>query len=88
MISHDLKLAGCAHLWAEEVFVLELDPWQELALKTSSKQSIWNICRQGGKSSISTLKSLHKSIYSPGSLTLMISKSERQSGEKEHFLLA
>jgi hypothetical protein len=81
MISHDLKMAGCAHLWAQESFNLSLDPWQELALKTSSKQSIWNICRQGGKSSIAALKSLHKSIYTPGSLTLMISKSERQSGE-------
>jgi hypothetical protein len=81
MLSHDLKLAGKPSFWAQEVFNLELDGWQIQALNSSSKQSIWNICRQGGKSTIAALKSLHKSVYTPGSLTLMISKSERQSGE-------
>jgi hypothetical protein len=81
MLSHDLKLAGKPSYWAYESFGLELDGWQIQALNSSSKQSIWNVCRQGGKSSIAALKSLHKSVYTPGSLTLMISKSERQSGE-------
>jgi hypothetical protein len=67
--------------WAKDCFGLELDPWQCQALKAPSKQSIWNIHRQAGKSSIASLKALHRAIYYPGSLTLMISKSERQSGE-------
>jgi hypothetical protein len=34
-LKHDLKMAGRPDFWAEESFDIQLDPWQELALKTS-----------------------------------------------------
>lgn len=55
--------------------------WQVEALRSTARQSIWNIHRQGGKSSVAAVKALSKAIFRPGSLTLMISPSERQSGE-------
>jgi hypothetical protein len=68
-------------LWAQECFGLELDPWQIRALRASAKRSIWNIHRQAGKSSVAAIKALHKNIFKPRSLVLMVSPSLRQSGE-------
>ncbi len=49
--------------WARDTFSLELDPWQIRALRASAKRSIWNIHRQGGKSSVAAVKALHKNIF-------------------------
>jgi hypothetical protein len=68
-------------MWARESFSLDLDSWQIRALRASAKRSIWNIHRQGGKSSVAAAKALHKNIFKPGSLVLMVSPSLRQSGE-------
>jgi hypothetical protein len=69
-------------LWAAETLELEQpDPWQVKALRSPAKKSIWNIHRQAGKSSIAALKALHRNIYKPGSLVLMVSPSLRQSSE-------
>jgi hypothetical protein len=68
-------------LWATESFSLELDPWQIDALGSPARQSVWNLHRQAGKSTLASIKALNKSIFKPGSLTLMVSPSERQSGE-------
>jgi len=81
MLSSDLKMALDASIWAQESFDLALDPWQISALQSTKKRSIWLIHRQGGKSSIAALKALHRMIYAPGSLVLIISPSERQSLE-------
>lgn len=67
--------------WAEDSFSLNLYPWQKKALLSNARQSIWNIHRQGGKSSLAATKALHKALFKPGSLTLVVSPSERQSGE-------
>jgi hypothetical protein len=80
-INKDLEYALNPAQWAEDVLGVKLDPWQVQALRSSAKQSIWNIHRQAGKSSIASIKALGKAIFKPGSLTLMVSKSERQSGE-------
>jgi hypothetical protein len=66
--------------WASESFGLNLYPWQKGALQNPSRQSIWLIHRQGGKSSCAGLKALHKAIYDPG-LILLVSRAERQSQE-------
>ena len=81
MLSSDLKMSLDPVIWAETNFSLTLDPWQQDALQSTSRRSLWNVHRQGGKSVIASLKGLHKAIYVPGSLILMISPSERQSGE-------
>ena len=80
-VNNDLAYALDPVLWSKEVLGLHPDPWQIQALRFSAKQSIWNIHRQAGKSSIAAIKALDKAIFKPGSLTLMVSKSERQSGE-------
>jgi hypothetical protein len=67
--------------WAMDCLGLEPDPWQIRALRASAKRSIWNIHRQAGKSSVAAIKALHKNIFRPGSLVLMVSPSLRQSGE-------
>ncbi len=68
-------------LWAEECFDIELDPWQIEALQSTSHRSLWNIHRQGGKSSIAALKGVHRAIFKPGALVLLVSPSLRQSSE-------
>lgn len=69
-------------LWSAEVLGIEQpDPWQVDALRSPAKRSIWNIHRQAGKSTISAIKALHRNIYKPGSLVLMVSPSLRQSSE-------
>ncbi len=59
----------------------ELDPWQRDALTASHKRAIWLASRQSGKSTIAALLALHTALYQPGSLTLLISASFRQSSE-------
>ena len=60
---------------------VEPDPWQERALRTESKQSLWCCSRQAGKSTVAALFALHQALYYPGSLVLLVSPTLRQSGE-------
>jgi Terminase large subunit, T4likevirus-type, N-terminal len=50
-------------------------------LSSTAPQIALNICRQGGKSTICALKAAHQALYEPGSLTLLISRGQRQAGE-------
>ena len=54
---------------------------QTRILRSRSRRVLINASRQFGKSSISSVLSLHDSVYRPGSLTLIVAPSERQSGE-------
>jgi len=60
---------------------LRPDPWQLAALRSRAARSLWNVCRQGGKSCVAGVLACHQALYVPGSLTLLISPSERQSKE-------
>src|SRR6266852_5215045 len=57
------------------------DPWQARTLRSPSRQIELNITRQGGKSTTVSALALHTAIYQPGSLTLLLSPSQRQSRE-------
>lgn len=57
------------------------DPWQTQVLRTSADRVILNCSRQSGKSFISSVLGLHTAIYQAGSLVLLLSPSQRQSGE-------
>lgn len=59
----------------------ELDPWQRGVLLSVSRQIILLVTRQGGKSTVSSIRALHKALYSPGSLVLLLAPSYRQSKE-------
>jgi len=60
---------------------LEPDPWQSDLLRSSSKRQLVLCSRQSGKSTMAAVAACHEALYSPGSLTLLVSPSERQSGE-------
>lgn len=57
------------------------DEWQTRFLRSSSKRIILNCSRQSGKSTTTAVLAAHTGIYQPGSLTLLVSKSLRQSSE-------
>ena len=59
----------------------EPDPWQADALRSTASRALLNVHRQGGKSQVASLKAIHCATYQPGSLVLVVSPSQRQSGE-------
>jgi len=74
--------------FAREHLKLELDPWQEEVLTGDWKRALLNVTRQGGKSTVAALLGLYEALYRPGSLTLIVSPSDRQSGELFRKLVA
>jgi Terminase large subunit, T4likevirus-type, N-terminal len=59
----------------------ELDPWQLNVLDTAQQKIIMNCSRQSGKSTIAALLGLRVALYEPAALVLLVSPSQRQSGE-------
>jgi hypothetical protein len=57
------------------------DPWQARMMRSSAPRILLNCSRQSGKSSMAGGLAVHTAIYDPGSLTLMLSPTQRQSGE-------
>lgn len=65
----------------DEHLDLDLDEWQADVLTAPWKRCLLNVTRQGGKSTVAALLGLHEALYRPGSLTLIVSPSDRQSAE-------
>lgn len=57
------------------------DEWQENVLRYNGDRLIMLCSRQTGKSTVASIMALHKALFNPGSLTLVVSPSQRQSGE-------
>jgi Helicase len=57
------------------------DPWQTRVLRSDAPRTLLNCSRQSGKSTIAALASIHTALYEAGSLTLLLSPSQRQSAE-------
>jgi hypothetical protein len=57
------------------------DPWQARVLRSTSRRMLLNASRQSGKSTTTAGKAVHTALYAPGSLSLLLSPSLRQSGE-------
>jgi len=68
-------------LFAREALGFEADEWQQSLLRTEQPQVILNCSRQSGKSTVTAIKALHKAVFRPDSLILLISPSLRQSKE-------
>lgn len=66
---------------ADEHLDLDLDEWQVDVLTAPWKRGLLNVTRQGGKSTVAALLGLYEALYRPGSLTLIVSPSDRQSAE-------
>ncbi len=60
---------------------LEPDGWQEDLLRSTSKRTLLNCCRQSGKSTMAALIGLHKALYYPNSVVLLLAPALRQSQE-------
>jgi hypothetical protein len=67
--------------FAKEALGFVADPWQETLLRTTERQVILNNSRQSGKSTVTAIKAVHRAIFTPDSLVLLISPSLRQSKE-------
>ena len=67
-------------LLAEDAGIVP-DPWQANLLRSSSDRILINACRQGGKSTACGILAAHRAVYHPKSLILLLSPSQRQSGE-------
>ncbi len=59
----------------------ELDAWQRDVLLSGAHQIILLVTRQGGKSTVSSIRALHRALYTPASLVLLLAPSYRQSKE-------
>ena len=59
----------------------EPDEWQRDVLRSTGRRMLLNCCRQSGKSTTVAILALHRALYEPSSLTLLLSPSERQSKE-------
>lgn len=57
------------------------DPWQAAVLRATASRQLLNCSRQSGKSTTAATLALHTALYTPGSLVLVLSPSQRQSGE-------
>ena len=60
---------------------MECDPWQAQVLRKPHPRELLVVHRQGGKSSVAAVASVHAALFEPGSLILVISPSQRQSAE-------
>ena len=57
------------------------EPWQADILRDPHPRVALNCCRQAGKSTLAAILAVHQAVYDPGSLTLLIAPSLRQSQE-------
>src|SRR5262249_45477687 len=73
-------------LWADPGRIfraagMEPDPWQRDLLCSSAPRLLVLCTRQAGKSETAAALALHTALLEPGALVLLLSPSERQSGE-------
>src|SRR5215813_12014128 len=57
------------------------DPWQRALLLSQDRQLLLCCSRQSGKSTVVSALALHTALFTPGSLVLLLSPSQRQSAE-------
>jgi hypothetical protein len=60
---------------------IEFDPVQARVFESRARRGILNCTRQWGKSTVTAAKAVHEAWSNPGSLTLVVTPTERQSGE-------
>jgi hypothetical protein len=57
------------------------DPTQQTVIESCHPRGLLNCTRQWGKSTVTAAKAIHRAATVPGSLTVVMSPSNRQSGE-------
>ncbi len=82
MLASDLRYALDPVAFAREVLEFATpDPWQVETLRWTGKRLLLNCHRQSGKSTTAAIIAVHRAIFHPGCLILLVSPSLRQSGE-------
>ncbi|HEV2124212.1 MAG TPA: terminase family protein, partial [Chloroflexota bacterium] len=79
-LASDLAMAFDPVVFAQRAGI-EPDGWQANVLRSTAPRLLLNCARQSGKSTVTATLAMHSAIYQPGSLTLLLSPSERQSQE-------
>src|SRR5437016_13539768 len=77
----ELPETGTTAEWVQRELGFEPDAAQKRVLNTNSRRVLLNCTRQWGKSTTTAAKAVHHAQTTPGSLTLVVSPSARQSGE-------
>ena len=79
-LAHDLACALDPAVFAASLGIVP-DDWQAGVLRSGAKRRLLLCSRQSGKSTTTAILALHRALYRPGSLILLVSPSLRQSGE-------
>jgi len=80
-LAADVRWALDPVCFAREALSFTPDDWQQKALRWSGRRLQLNCCRQSGKSTTAAILGLHRALFYPGSLVLLVSPSLRQSSE-------
>lgn len=80
-LKDDLRWALDPVAFVREALGLDLDEWQAGVIASTGKRGLLNCSRQAGKSTAAAALGLHEALYRPGSLTILVSPSQRQSSE-------
>lgn len=80
-MKNDLKHGLDPVAFAKNLLDFHPDPWQEQVLRYQGDRLILLCARQTGKSTVVSVRALHEALFNPGSLTLLVSPSQRQSSE-------
>jgi len=80
-ILRDLRHGVDRVSFARDVLGFHPDPWQGEFLRSGHGRVLLNCCRQAGKSTTTAVLALHRALYYPASLILLVSPSLRQSSE-------
>lgn len=80
-LASDLAMALDAALFARAALGFHADEWQESVLRWNGKRLLLNCSRQSGKSTVCSILALHRALFVPDSLVLLVSPTLRQSGE-------
>lgn len=81
MLRQDMAQAVDPRAFFRAATGVDPDPWQVDVLTTTSKRVLLNCCRQSGKSTTTAVVALRHALYNPGSLTLLVAPTLRQSAE-------
>jgi hypothetical protein len=79
-VREDLRLALDRVSFAERLGIVP-DLWQGRLMRSAAPRVILNISRQAGKSTAAAVIALHRALYHPGALVLILAPSERQAKE-------
>lgn len=60
---------------------IDFDPWQREVVRSNHQRLLLNCSRQSGKSTVTACLAMHQALFVPGSLILLLSPGQRQSGE-------